>query len=73
MPDLCKYTQYFIALSHVYTVNLQVIWKQLYECSSSRDLVTLYQMRNLINRRNVVNDPTKNVAACEEFFLSPCG
>lgn len=30
---------------------------------------TMYQLRNLINRRNVVKDPTDNVAACEEFFL----
>lgn len=30
---------------------------------------TLYQLRNLINRRNVVSVPKNNVAACEEFFL----
>ena len=30
---------------------------------------SLYQLRNLINRRNVVKDPTNNVAACEDFFL----
>lgn len=30
---------------------------------------TLYQLRNLVNRRNVVNVPKNNVAACEEFFL----
>jgi len=30
---------------------------------------TLYQLRNLINRRNVVSDPSNNVTACEDFFL----
>ena len=33
------------------------------------DSGTLYQLRNLINRRNVVSIPKNNVAACEEFFL----
>lgn len=30
---------------------------------------TLYQIRNLINRRNVVTTPKDRVNACEEFFL----
>lgn len=30
---------------------------------------TLYQLRNLINRRNVVKDPSKDFKACEDFFL----
>lgn len=30
---------------------------------------TLYQLRNLINRRNITKDPKKDVAATEEFFL----
>ena len=50
-------------------MQLQVIWKRLYKCSSSKDVGTLYQLRNLINRRNVVSDPTRDVTACEEFFL----
>ena len=29
---------------------------------------TLYQLRNLINRRNVVSDPSNNVNACEDFL-----
>ena len=29
---------------------------------------TLNQLRNLINRRNVTKDPTKNYTASEEFF-----
>ena len=30
---------------------------------------TLYQLKNLINRRNVVSDPKKDMNACEDFFL----
>ena len=30
--------------------------------------VPLYQLRNIINRRNVVKDPSQNVTACEDFF-----
>lgn len=33
------------------------------------DRGTLFQLKRLINRRNVVNDPSKSVAPCEEFFL----
>ena len=29
----------------------------------------LFQLRNIVNRRNVVKDPSKNVSACEDFFL----
>ncbi len=46
-----------------------MIWKRLYKGSSNKDAGTLYQLRNLVNRRNVVKDPSKRVAACEEFFL----
>ena len=46
----------------------QVAWKRLFSASSKMDGATLYQLRNLINRRNVVKDVTKNEAACEEFF-----
>ena len=30
---------------------------------------TLYHLRNVINWKNVVKDPTNNLTACEEFFL----
>jgi len=33
------------------------------------DKGTLYQLRNLINRRNVVTDVTKDLTACEDFFI----
>ena len=32
------------------------------------DKGTMYQLRNLINWRNVIKD-SKNVAACEDFIL----
>ncbi len=31
---------------------------------------TLFQLRNLINRRNVKKDPSDNANACEDFFLT---
>ena len=42
---------------------VQVIWKRLYKCSSGGNGDTLYQLRNLIQWRNVVNDPSKNMNA----------
>lgn len=45
-----------------------MIWKRLYRCSSACDGGTLYQLRNLINRRNVTKKPKDAVAPCEEFF-----
>ena len=48
---------------------LQVIWKRLYDCGSQKDACTLYHLRNLINRRDVVQKPEKRVTPCEEFFL----
>lgn len=47
------------------------MWKRLYECSilPGADHGTLQQLRNLINRRNVVSEPSKNVNACEDFFV----
>ena len=44
------------------------MWTRLYKTNSSQDGGSLYQLRNLINRRNVVNDPKKDMNACEEFF-----
>ena len=48
---------------------MQVIWKRLYNASSAMDGATLYQLRNIINRRNITKSPSGNVTACEEFFL----
>ena len=46
----------------------QVIWTRLYKTDSSMDGGTMYKLRNLINRRNVVTDPKKDLNACEDFF-----
>lgn len=35
---------------------------------SGTDHGALYQLRNLINRRNVVSDPKNNFNACDDFF-----
>ena len=43
-------------------------WKRLYDTKSCTDLGTLYQLRNLINRHNVVTKPEKDVNACDDFF-----
>ena len=47
----------------------QVIWKRLYKPSSSRDFGTMNHLRNIINRRNVVKDPSKNVNSSEDFLM----
>ncbi len=46
-----------------------MIWKRLYSCDSGCDAGTVYHLRNVINRRNVVKVPKDRVNACEEFFL----
>ena len=45
-----------------------MIWTRLYKTDSSQDGGTLYQLRNLINRKNVVSDPKKDMNACEDFL-----
>lgn len=47
----------------------QVIWKHLYKCSSSMDIGTLYHLRNVLNRRDVIKHPKDKMSACESFFL----
>ena len=49
---------------------MQVIWRRLYSGSSVMDCGTMYQLRNLVNRRNVVSDPKDNEAACEDFMIT---
>ena len=46
----------------------QVIWKRLYSSCSGMDTGTLFQLRNVINRRNVITDVSKDLTACEEFM-----
>lgn len=40
----------------------------MYNTSSVADFGTLVQLRNIVNRRNVVADPKENVNACDDFF-----
>ena len=47
---------------------LQVIWKRLYKTKSGMERGILYQLHNLINRRNVVKKVKKDMNACEDFF-----
>ena len=46
----------------------QVIWKRLYKPTSGLDGGTLFQLRNLINRKNVTQDVKKDMNACEDYF-----
>ena len=46
-----------------------MIWKKLYKCTSGIDAGTLFHLRNVINRRNVIKDPAKDFTACEDFFV----
>lgn len=44
------------------------MWKRLYSTSSGMERGTLYQLRNLINRRNVTKEVKSNVNANEDFL-----
>ena len=46
----------------------QVIWRRLYKSCLTVDGGSLFQLRNVINRRNVVSDVSKDLTACEEFL-----
>ena len=47
----------------------QLIWRYFYSAKSAAEHGTLYQIRNAINRRNVVQKPLKDFNACEDFFI----
>ena len=49
---------------------LTLIWESLYSTHSSRDVGTLYHLRQAIHRNNVTANPKKDVEACEQFMLS---
>ena len=53
---------------HALQAFYHVIWSALYSTSSSRDKGTLYQLRNLIDRRNIVADPKKDLHACQSYL-----
>ena len=44
------------------------MWKRLYDIKSGMERGTLYQLRNLINRRNVKKEVKSDVNAIEDFF-----
>ena len=48
---------------------LQLIFSNFYHPTASHDKCTLYSDQNLINRRNVTKDVSKNVSACKKFFI----
>lgn len=41
----------------------------MYSLASSGDHGTLYQLRNRLNRTNVVSNPTSDFNACDDFFV----
>ena len=45
-----------------------MIWKFFYSYQSASEHGTLYQLRNKLNRTNVVKTPKKDVNACEDFL-----
>lgn len=47
---------------------MQVVWKYFYSKKSARDHGTLYQLRNLLYRTNVVSRPKKDFNTCDDFF-----
>ena len=50
------------------SVFVKVIWYHLYSTLSARDTGTLYQVRNLIDARNVTKDPSNNYYAAKELL-----
>ena len=40
----------------------------MYNCMSSQEGGTLFQLHNLVNRRNVVKDMCNDMHATEDFF-----
>ena len=46
---------------------MQIIW-MLYTPKSARDKGTLYQLRNVLDRKNVVSNPKKDFHACHDFL-----
>ena len=47
---------------------MQVIWKHFYSQKSIAEKGTLYQLRNQLNRLNVVVDPSRDFNACDDIF-----
>ncbi len=45
-----------------------MIWKRLYSTASTAEIGTLFQLRNLINRRNISTEPDNNYNAHDDFL-----
>ena len=50
-------------------MQIQVIWKRLYNSTTATDKGSLYQLKNLINQTSVPSDPQNNMNAAEDFLL----
>ena len=46
----------------------QVIWRHFYTRGSAVEHGTLYQLRNLLHRTNVINKPSHDFNACDDFL-----
>lgn len=55
-------------MTYIYYVS-QVIWKYFYSTQSSGEHGTLYQLRNKLNRTNVVKKPSRDFNACDDFLV----
>lgn len=63
---MCVYIHVHIIILAYYI--FKVYWSAMYSCSSSQEGGTLYQLRNLIDRRNVIKDVRNDMNATEDFF-----
>ena len=50
-------------------LNCQIIWKHLYNQSSTTEKGTLYAARNYLHTHNVTVDPMKNINAAEHLLM----
>ena len=53
---------------HALQAYYQVIWQELYSTKSARDKCSLYQLRNLIDRKDVTTEPKGTMHACQSFL-----
>lgn len=79
LPELSHHTIQFQSLCPMfiytvtrllYTIYFQVIWKVMYSPKSTAEHCTLYQIRDLINRRNDVKKPIDSFNACDDFLMT---
>ena len=68
VPVLKYYSSKTVKLLGNDICNIQVIWKRLYKTTSASDSGTIFQLRNIINRKNISKKPKKDVNSHEDFF-----